>query len=312
MQRFHNILFVSHGIKDETEALQLAIKLAFKNEAQLRILITCPPFPDTLREYKTSYEESLIDKMNKVIQLAKSELGFSKKKIPIDIEVDCGTTPDIKIIRHVLKNSHDLLIKAAEAPEGMKGFKALDMELLRKCPCALFLYRPLKHTLQDIRIAVAIDPKDEEPAAQDLSHRLLDLSHSLNILYQGKLSILSCWEFALENYLRDSVWLKISKEELDKMVAEEKHTHGLLLRELMKHSQISGEYQIEHLKGQPEEVIPSIITHKKIDILVMGTVARTGISGFIIGNTAENILQKIDCSLLALKPQGFVSPVKAY
>jgi nucleotide-binding universal stress UspA family protein len=44
----------------------------------------------------------------------------------------------------------------------------------------------------------------------------------------------------------------------------------------------------------------------------MGTVARTGISGFIIGNTAENILQKIDCSLLALKPQGFVSPVKAY
>lgn len=32
----------------------------------------------------------------------------------------------------------------------------------------------------------------------------------------------------------------------------------------------------------------------------------------IIGNTAENILQKIDCSLLALKPLGFVSPVKAY
>jgi nucleotide-binding universal stress UspA family protein len=50
----------------------------------------------------------------------------------------------------------------------------------------------------------------------------------------------------------------------------------------------------------------------QIDILIMGTVARTGISGFIIGNTAENILQKIDCSLLALKPQGFVSPVKAY
>lgn len=36
--------------------------------------------------------------------------------------------------------------------------------------------------------------------------------------------------------------------------------------------------------------------------------ARTGISGFFPGNTAENILQKIGCSLLALKPQGFVSP----
>ncbi|CCD10696.1 Universal stress protein E homolog [Legionella pneumophila] len=194
----------------------------------------------------------------------------------------------------------------------MKGFKALDMELLRKCPCALFLYRPLKHTQQDIRIAVAIDPKDEEAEALDLSLRLLEVAHSLNVRYQGKLSIISCWEFALESYLRDSVWLKISKEELDRIVAEEKHVHGLLLQELIKRSQISGAYQIDHLKGQPEEVIPAIITHKRIDILVMGTVARTGISGFMIGNTAENILQDIDCSLLALKPQGFVSPVKAY
>jgi len=312
MQRFHNILFVSHGIRDETEALQLAIKLASKNEAQLRILIISPPFPDTLSEYKISYEESLIDKMNKAIQSAKSGLGFSKKKISIDIEVDCGTAPDIRIIRHVLKNSHDLLIKVAETPEGMTGFKALDMGLLRKCPCALFLYRPLKHTLQDIRIAVAVDPKDEEPAAQDLSLCLLALSYSLNTLYQGKLSILSCWEFVLENYLRNNVLIKISEDELEKMVVEEQQAHGLLLRELIKRSQIPGEYQIEYLKGQPEEVIPSIITHKKIDILVMGTVARTGISGFIIGNTAENILQKIDCSLLALKPLGFVSPVNAY
>lgn len=312
MQRFHNILFVSHGVKDETEALQVAMKLAYENQAQLRILVICPPFPDSLSEYKTSYEESLIDKINKAIHSAKSELGFSKKKIPINIEVDCGTTPDIRIIRHVLKHSHDLLIKAAETPEGMKGFKALDMELLRKCPCALFLYRPLKHTLQDIRIAVAVDPTDEEPAAQDLSLRLLELSHSLNTFYQGKLSILSCWEFVLEHYLRDNVWLKISEDELDKMVVEEQHAHGLLLRELIKRSPISEEYHIEHPKGQPEEVIPAIITHKKIDILVMGTVARTGISGFIIGNTAENILQKIDCSLLALKPLGFISPVKAY
>ncbi|AMQ28721.1 TPA: universal stress protein [Legionella pneumophila] len=312
MHRFHNILFVSHGIKDETEVLQLTLRLAAESQAQLRILITCPPFPDTLSEYKASYEEYLIDKMNKTIQLAKSGLGLSKKKIPIPIEVECGSMPDVRIIRHVLKHSHDLLIKEAETLESRKGFKAVDMELLRKCPCALFLYRPLKNTLQDIRVAVAIDPKDEEPVAQDLSLRLLEVSHSLNAFYQGKLRIVSCWDFVLENYLRDSVWLKISETELEKMVVEEKHTHSLLLRELIKRSHISGESQIEHLKGHPEDAIPHLITHKKIDILVMGTVARTGIAGFIIGNTAENILQKINCSLLALKPQGFVSPVKAY
>ncbi|MFS1162379.1 universal stress protein [Aeromonas salmonicida] len=66
------------------------------------------------------------------------------------------------------------------------------------------------------------------------------------------------------------------------------------------------------MRGQAEHVIPQYVADHQIDILVMGTVARTGISGFFIGNTAENVVQKLECSLLALKPNGFVSPVMAY
>jgi len=46
-----------------------------------------------------------------------------------------------------------------------------------------------------------------------------------------------------------------------------------------------------------------------VDLMIMGTVARTGIPGFFIGNTAESILSQIDCSVLTIKPPGFVSPV---
>lgn len=35
-------------------------------------------------------------------------------------------------------------------------------------------------------------------------------------------------------------------------------------------------------------------------------------SRFIIGNTTENIVQELSCSLIAFKLEGFVSPVKAY
>ena len=41
----------------------------------------------------------------------------------------------------------------------------------------------------------------------------------------------------------------------------------------------------------------------------MGTVGRSGIPGLIIGNTAEKVINGIDCSLLAVKPAGFVTPV---
>ena len=35
-----------------------------------------------------------------------------------------------------------------------------------------------------------------------------------------------------------------------------------------------------------------------------------GAAGFLIGNTAETVLNHVTCSILALKPDGFVSPVE--
>ena len=51
------------------------------------------------------------------------------------------------------------------------------------------------------------------------------------------------------------------------------------------------------------------VLRKQHDLVVMGTVGRAGISGFITGNTAKRLLPRIPCSLLAVKPPGFQSPV---
>lgn len=311
MKQFHNILFVSNGIDEETNALGHAIRLAADNNANLDILITCPPFPRSLDEYKSSYETFLIEKMHRTINSAKSSLSPNKKKPSIQIEIEYGNTPDIRIIQRVLRHSYDLVVKAAEKNGNKKGFRALDMALLRQCPCALFLHRPISSD-ETIHIAVAIDPKDEEVSGHDLAINLLRLSHALSIHYKSRLSVITCWELVLEDYLRRSVLIDIPPPELDEMVMKESRSHYSALGALIHESGIKDQPTIYHLKGRPTELIPSCIKENKIDILVMGTVARTGISGFIIGNTAENILQKIDCSLWALKPQGFVSPVRAY
>jgi nucleotide-binding universal stress UspA family protein len=42
----------------------------------------------------------------------------------------------------------------------------------------------------------------------------------------------------------------------------------------------------------------------------IGTVSRTGIPGLFIANTAEKILYRVDCSVLAVKTDGFTSPVE--
>ena len=45
------------------------------------------------------------------------------------------------------------------------------------------------------------------------------------------------------------------------------------------------------------------------DLFVEGTFTRPGISGLMIGNTAEAILNQLTCSVLAIKPPGFQTPV---
>ncbi len=57
------------------------------------------------------------------------------------------------------------------------------------------------------------------------------------------------------------------------------------------------------------KAIVKLTKNKAIDLLVMGTVCRTGLAGFLIGNTAEKVLSEVNCSVLTVKPEGFVTPV---
>ena len=52
-----------------------------------------------------------------------------------------------------------------------------------------------------------------------------------------------------------------------------------------------------------------IVLAMLIILSIVGAVARTGLSGFFMGNTAESILSQLDCSVLAVKPPGLVTPV---
>lgn len=312
MQRFNNILFVSDGLTDETEALKQGLSLAGNNKAELHAVILCPDFPKEMADYKEKYESSLIEQLQASIRKAREGVNVSESDVPVRSKVESGDTPAIRIIRHVIKGSYDLIIKEAEPQEGGKGFKAIDMELLRKCPCPVWLTRPISRHRGEIKVAVAIDPQSMAPEGDDLSLRLLELSRSLSDTCNGELNIISCWDYEFEEYLRGNMWIKVSDDELIRTVRTAQSDHRIALEKILKKSGVQGKLHVHHLRGRPDKMIPQYVSDNKIDILVMGTVARTGILGFFIGNTAENIVQKLGCSLLALKPNGFISPVKAY
>ena len=82
------------------------------------------------------------------------------------------------------------------------------------------------------------------------------------------------------------------------------------MNELLKSYRVKGLNPQVHLtEGNAEDVILSVAREEHIELIVMGTVGRVGIPGFFIGNTAEEVLRQIDCSVLTVKPDGFVTPV---
>lgn len=95
---------------------------------------------------------------------------------------------------------------------------------------------------------------------------------------------------------------KYAKQRMEKLMERLKTNIGEEM-----YNQIS--IQTHLIFGSAEEQLPLFATKNHCDLLVMGTVARTGISGLLIGNTAEDILSQLKCSVLAIKPKGFVSPI---
>ena len=67
--------------------------------------------------------------------------------------------------------------------------------------------------------------------------------------------------------------------------------------------------QTHLLKGSARKEISAFASANSADLVIMGTVARPNVPGLFMGNTAEAILNKLDCSVLAIKPPGFETPV---
>ncbi len=138
---------------------------------------------------------------------------------------------------------------------------------------------------------------------------------SLALSEFAELHVAHAWETISENTMRDS--LHMPEENIIAYLEEERLNHVASLDALMQ--EVTGDLgqdaldylkpQTHLVKGYARKEIPLLAKQIGADLIVMGTVARTGVPGFIMGNTAESILNQIDCSVLAVKPPGFTTPV---
>jgi len=69
--------------------------------------------------------------------------------------------------------------------------------------------------------------------------------------------------------------------------------------------------KLELLHGDPVSAVPQKCREVDAEFMVIGTVSRTGVGGLLIGNTAEAILNHLNCSVMTIKPEDFNARVSA-
>lgn len=318
MKQFENILFVVEEPVDKIDvAIARAVTLAQGNQATLTLLYVVErprlgPFSDemTQDEVESSVRGQALEKIERLLDPYREE-------VVIEVDVHFGV-PFVEVVRDVLRYGRDLVIKAA----GYGGahdflFGGTDQHLLRKCPCPVWiLYGESSSNYQHVVAAVDFDPWNENPEEHALNRRILKMAASIALSDFAQLHVVHAWEPITDNMIR-VFSSRLSEEQVASHLDRERHDQQALMDTL--ENRLRRELGAEtygylaprfHLhKGNPRTVIPDLAKELRADLVVMGTLSRTGILGFLIGNTAEVILNNLECSVLTVKPEGFVTPI---
>jgi universal stress protein E len=62
-------------------------------------------------------------------------------------------------------------------------------------------------------------------------------------------------------------------------------------------------------EGGTRELVIALTERLRADVVVMGAVSRRGLKRLFLGNTAEEVLDKLPCDLLIVRPDAFQTSV---
>jgi len=310
MKRFKNILLICDFDTKQHMAIDRAVSLAGQNKARLTVITVVKELPvNTWMAITAIPPQELFELVIKDRQEKVDALVADMVKQGVDARSLVVTgTPFLEIIRQVLRDKHDLVILAAEGKGDIRKrlFGSTSMHLMRKCPCPVWVVKQAQ-TWPYTRTLAAVDPSTSGTESDSLNPLILQLAGSMASKGAGELHVIHVWHLFGESYVRIR---GMTEDEIQEARESERLRHREYLNTLLGQVDVTELKPHLHLiEGNPIECIPELVMEQGIDLLVMGTVCRTGIGGFLIGNTAEEVLNQIDCSVLTVKPEGFVTPV---
>lgn len=300
------ILFVDTTSQVPQRAASAAIDYARHFGAPLRIIDV---LDDSMWTVNTggSRAQEVVSTLEQVKTEKLAEMLARAQEAGLDATAELlHGTEFVEIIREVQRGGHDILFKTmmGQDDDGSTKMGGTARHLLRKCPSRVFLVHPKMDSIT--HVLAALGDEGNKGEGHEMNQKVLQSTVEMSKWSSAAVEVLHVWRIFGEHVLSK----RLSLDELDMYVDEERGRAMKLVRTVLDEFKPHlTEDQVRLEQGDAKTVIPGYAAQHGVDLVVMGTFARSGIKGFLIGNTAEEILARLKCSVLAIKPEGFESPV---
>lgn len=222
----------------------------------------------------------------------------AKEPLAIETEVHWGVPWEV-VIGLVEARGFDLVVKPARglSHAGRVFFGVTALHLFRRCPCPVWVVGDDGHLPQ--RILATIDPSPDA-TRRAVGTKLLAWAECIREAADADLEVVSAWDAPGADALK----AHLEPAELDHFVrdAEERAEQGL--QSILDEGAAAGcVKRVNLLRGSARDLVPEFAEDREFDLIVVGTLGRTGIAGELLGETAEMILRGVGCSVLAVSPK---------
>jgi len=301
MQNLNKALVVYDLSKTEHLALQRSLDLARSYDMEICLFTSTYHYSYEMTGYLSEQERKRIkqritaEAQHKLEKVAKE---LEAKGLKVTTSVGWGNRFADVLLSAVEELKPDLVIKAYQKRTDALTeiiFTPSDWNILRKCPVDVLLVKEGSWP-ENTHILASLDVMAEDKSHQKLNHAVLSTGQTLADMCNVDFHVCNVYPYPLVD-----VPLAYSSIDYENISNEMKNAHMSKMKALVDEFQID-EKSIHLEQGLAEEQIAEIAKEIQADLIVMGTVGRKGISGLVMGNTAEQILDSINCDVWAVKP----------
>lgn len=297
MSQYRRLFLIADPVRRHSAALQRAAALAEASGAALHIAVFIEPFASFPLLDNATRKQAHECLLNEYRQWLADETDLMRSKgIAVTTEVLWTNQVLQETLQHVAEIQPDLVIKDVQhEPLIKRAFVTpFDWHLLRECSIPVHLVGTLLNPLP-VRVVAAVDPSHTEN--DDLNQQIIQMANALALQCDAELHLLYSYELP-SSFLPGSGARNVM---LHSVVEEQQELHKLAFLILADRYGVPAERR-HFILGERVTALSDFVSQLQADVLVMGRVQRKGLSK-MIGSTTEHILQKVPCSILAVRGQ---------